>query len=96
MNCEEGAVWMLDEQSGNLVAVSSAGPVNYCGMSANAAQGVLGKALREKKPFRMESLENGIPLLSEEDTTGQPAFVPIARSGRATCWGKLCRNTMRA
>ena len=72
LHCEEGAIWMLDEQSGNLVAVSAAGPVDYCGMSAKAGHGILGRVVAENKPARIGSLENGIPLLSDEDTTNQP------------------------
>lgn len=72
MDCEEGAIWMLDQQSGNLVAVCEVGPTDYVGMSAKPGEGVLGSVLSKGEPIILTSMEKGIPLFSDEDTTGKP------------------------
>lgn len=72
MGCEEGAIWMTDQQSGELVAVSSFGQTHYSGMSAKNKQGILWQVVSTGEAQIRHHLEKGISLYSDEDTTGKP------------------------
>ncbi len=70
--CEEGAIWMLDDQSESMIAVTCSGPHNYIGMSAKPDVGILGRVMETEASEMGGPLPNGIPLFSDEDTTHIP------------------------
>ena len=44
---EEGVIWMLDDQSGRIIAVSSVGPTDYTGVSVGTSDGAIGRVVSE-------------------------------------------------
>ena len=72
IGCEDGAIWMMDDQSESIIAVSCCGPNNYVGMGAKPETGILDRVMSSGNSETDGPLPNGIPLFSDDDTTHFP------------------------
>ena len=72
IGCEDGAIWMMDDQSESIIAVSCCGPNNYVGMGAKPETGILAKVMSTGNSETDGPLPDGIPLFSDDDTTHFP------------------------
>lgn len=68
VGCEEGAIWMIDDQSGRLIAVMSAGQTDYTGISVRTGEGIIGKVTDSGEPLIINDLAAYGEHLAEEDS----------------------------
>lgn len=76
---EEGVIWMLDDQSGRIIAVSSAGPKDYTGISLALGEGEIGKVVQEGQTESFgEPVDFGYTLETAEETeTKNALLIPL-------------------
>ena len=68
VGCEEGAIWMTDDQSGRLIAVMSAGQTDYTGISVRTGEGIIGKVTDSGEPLIINDLAAYGEYLAGEDS----------------------------
>ena len=67
IGCEEGAIWMLDDQTGRVIAVMSSGEADYTGLSVAVGEGVIGQVTQEGEPVIVNDLSaDGVSLTGED------------------------------
>ena len=73
---EAGVIWMLDDQSERIIAVSSSGPMDYTGLSVALGQGIIGEVVKdgEKKALSGDA-DFGYTLEASEETEIRNALV---------------------
>ena len=59
LNCEAGAVWLLDKDADRLVPISQTGPVNFTNISAENGLGVEGLVTRDGKSILIQDTMAG-------------------------------------
>ena len=75
-NSEEGVIWMHDDQSGRIIAVSSSGAMDYSGLSVALGQGVIGEVVRDGvKKILTGAADFGYTLEASEERTIEHALV---------------------
>ena len=84
---EEGVIWMLDDQSERIIAVSSAGPTDYTGMSVALGEGIIGDVVKSGatkvcgKGETFGYVFDGTDELSVENALVIPLKTPISTLG---------------
>ena len=73
---EEGAIWMLDDQSERIIAVSSSGPTDYTGVSVALGEGAIGEVVKSgSKKLIEKEFELGYTLEASENIEIKNALI---------------------
>ncbi len=72
VGCEEGYIWMMDDQSGRLIAIMSSGQTDYTGMSVRAGESIIGRVTDSGEPEIINDLHGCGELIAGEDGPEDP------------------------
>ena len=82
---EEGVIWMLDDQSERIIAVSSSGATYYTGISVGLGDGIIGKVVREGASQLVESeFDFGYTLDGSDDVEIRNALIIPLKTPNST------------
>jgi len=74
--CEEGVIWMMDDQSGRLIAVMSSGETDYTGMSVAEGEGIVGTVAKTgEAQIINDAVSRGIVLADVDGAEKQPSNI---------------------
>lgn len=71
VGCEEGTIWMYDEQSDSLIAVISSGPDDHTGTAIRIGEGIVGQTMQKGVPAVYSGLRNASSDTSAGDASAQ-------------------------
>ena len=82
---EEGVIWMLDDQSERIIAVSSSGATDYTGISVGLGDGIIGRVVREGASQLVESeFDFGYTLDGSDDVEIRNALIIPLKTPNST------------
>lgn len=72
VDCEEGYIWLMDDQSERLIAIMSSGQTDYTGMSVGADGSVIWRVTESGEPEIINDLQDSGEHLAGEDGPDDP------------------------